>query len=93
MSRSADLQFGLLTGGQRPIAVLRPVFLNDRKVQKAEVRGGRQRAAPHRLLSFAGGRRVHSLGSIPVIGAPDPRQRQRLVYKILLTHSPAELGR
>lgn len=57
------------TGHCRPIAVVRPVFLNDHKVQETEVRGGRQRATPQRLLPVAASPRTHRLEHLAVVRA------------------------
>ena len=49
-----------MCAGNRPIAVVGPVFLNDRKVQEAEVEGTRRRSASQREEPFASDGRTHA---------------------------------
>ena len=65
----------LVAGCYRPIAAVHGSFLYDRKVQKAEVRGGRQRAAPHRLQSFGGSSRPDVASHQAVVGPMNRRAR------------------
>ena len=88
----------LLSGGKsdgalRPNAAVHGSFLYDCKVQKAEIRGKRQKATQQRLRSAAAGPRTYADGHQAVAGPGDSRQREGGPYEAERPQAPREVFR